>query len=213
MKSALTLLFLLLLAAPQAWGLCETNAMVRVVYQNATPGLAEDSLETAPKTLYRLGTKFGRLEQATRIGVETHGLRITNVPDSWIIDTITETGRYSYDASGSLHFRAPVFPAYEDAEFLSTLEFGCELAFMIEHSTEPPIEAEITEKKLLNYTVRNGRYRVHLAVLEESRRPVGVGLFEGEEMLQYIRYVDYRHLPFNPGLFYPPADMKIEVVD
>jgi hypothetical protein len=212
MKTALTLL-LLLLATPLAWGLCETNAMVRIVYQDATPGLSQESLETAPKTLYRLGTKFGRLEQATRIGVETHGLRITNVPDSWIIDTITETGRYTYDPTGSLHFRAPVFPAHRDVEFLRTLEFGCELAFMIEHSTEPPIEAEITEKKLLNYTVRNGRYRIHLAVLAETRRPVGVGLFEGEEMLQYIRYVDYRYLPFNPGLFYPPPDMKIEVLD
>ena len=213
MKTAVAILLLLLLAAPHARGLCETNGMVRIIYQNATPGLPENSLETVPKTLYRLGAKFGRLEQATRIGVETHGLLITNIPDRWKIDTITETGEYSYDASGTLRFRAPVFPEHEEEPFLRALEFGCELAFMVEHATEPPVEAEISEQPLLNYTVKNGRYRIHLAVLKETRRPIAAGLFEGDEMIHYIRYVDYRRLPFNPGLFYPPSDMKIEVVE
>jgi hypothetical protein len=211
-RISVVLIVLLLVAAP-SWGQCAPDRMVKIIYQNATPGLAEDSLETVPRTLYRLGTDFGRLERATRIGVETYGLLITNVPDRWKVDTITNTGMYYYDESAANRFTAPVYPDLAEVEFLRPLEFGCELEFMRQHATEPPVEAEISGRKLRNYTVKNGRYRLNLAVSQKTGLPLALGLFNGKEMIHYMRYVEYRILPFRPSLFYPPPDMEIVVVE
>src|SRR5262245_48774168 len=136
MRTIRTLLFSLL-CPNLIWAGCAPEKMIRVVFRDATPGLDSNSFSAKPKTLYRLGTRYGRLEEALDSENHIQGLMIANEPDLWMINLVTKSGQHIMDTGEPYYFHAPVFGAPDAPELLKSFEFGCELAYMKEKSVSP----------------------------------------------------------------------------
>jgi len=207
----LTLLLPLCAGAPSR-AECAPRGLVKIAYRDATPTIPQDSFAAQPKVLYRMGTQYGLVQEATDPENLTKRLIVVNEPDTWRINMLTKKGVYKYDRSEPLRFEAPVFDGPDHPEFLRSMEFGCELAFMKEHVSEPPKKVTVAEHELLSYQLEQGRYRIMLAVNPGNQRPFALGYFVDGEMVQYLRYLVYQdNLPANTRVFWPPAEIEITV--
>ncbi len=63
MKLLVALCLLFPASAPALAG-CAPEKMVKIVLRDATPGVDPDSFAAKPKTIYRLGSKYTRTEEA-----------------------------------------------------------------------------------------------------------------------------------------------------
>jgi len=191
---------------------CAPSGLVKIAYRDATPTIPQDSFAAQPKVLYRLGTQYGRIDEATDPENLTKRLIVVNEPDTWRVNLLTKKGVYKYDRSEPLRFEAPIFDGPQHPEFLRSMEFGCELAFMKEHATQPPETVTVAERELLSYQLEQGRHRIMLAVIPGSERPFALGYFVDGEMVQYLRYLVYQDgLPADSRVFWPPAEIEIDV--
>src|SRR5262245_10654807 len=86
-----------LLCSNVVWAGCAPDKMIKVVFRDETPGLDSSSFAARPKTLYRLGTRYGRLEEVLDSENHRKGLMIANEPDMWMIDLVTKTGQHMVD--------------------------------------------------------------------------------------------------------------------
>ena len=119
--------------------------------------------------------------------------------------------RHVLDRGETQEFHAPVFAGLDSPRFLRFLEFGCELAYVKQQSTEPPDARTINGLKLLSYTATDGKYRINLAVDEAAGTPYALGIFKNGDLVHYVRYLEYqRDLAPEPGLFQPPEGIQIE---
>src|SRR5262245_35832646 len=77
---------------------CTPHKMVRITYANVAPGLDPRSFAAQPKTLYRLGSKYGRIEERADAVRGVHGLVVVQEPDIWTIDLMKRVGQHIVDA-------------------------------------------------------------------------------------------------------------------
>ena len=172
------------------WAGCAPEKMIRVVFRDATPGLDSNSFTAKPKTLYRLGTRYGRLEELLDSENHIQQLMIANEPDLWMINLVTKTGQHIVDSGEPYYFHAPVFGAPDAPEFLKTFEFGCELAYMKEKSVSPEA-APIETRKLESYRVSQGNLTIFLAVDSKLQKPVLAALHNGDKVVSVVKYLYY----------------------
>jgi len=90
---------------------------------------APDADVPAPHTLYRLGSRYGRLETPPNTAENTHLLFIINEPDVWVVNQVDNTGQHFVDDDEKPEFHAPILDSV-DSKFWRQLEFGCEEPFM-----------------------------------------------------------------------------------
>ena len=114
--------FLLLALALPAAADCVPHKVLKIV-------TAPDADVAEPHTLYRLGSRYGRLELPLNTADNTHLLFIVNEPDLWVVNQVDNTGRHMVDADEKGEFHAPVLEDM-DSKFWSQFEFGCEEPFM-----------------------------------------------------------------------------------
>jgi hypothetical protein len=206
------ILLLSLLLPVQARGACAPETLARIVFRDATPGIDRESFAGQPKTLYRLGDRYFRMEEAPDAEHGIHGLLITAEPDSWLINLADRSGRHIVDRSTPFVIHAQVFGGPEDPEILKSFEFGCELAYMKARGSQP-VRATIGRFTLDNYKVTEGAHMITLSIIAGSERPLFASHFKNgvaEKLYQYVQY-DLQLKP-DPHLFEPPTGIKIEEV-
>ena len=190
------------------WAGCAPEKMVKVVFRDGTPGVDADSAAAQPKTLYRYQERYARLEEADPAR-KTRRLMIANEPDLWTIDLVNKTEQHRVDSEKPSHFRSPVFGTPGSSAFLSSFEFGCELAFMKENSVTPQT-ATIESRTLDTYRVTEGDQTIYLAVDTEQQKPVIAALEHGDKQVNVVKYVAYDTIA-NPNmqLFKVPSEVKV----
>ncbi len=164
--------------------------MVRVVFRDATPGLDSNSFSAQPKTVYRLGTRYGRIEEVADSEHGIHGLMIANEPDLWMINLATKTGQHIVDSGEPYHFHVPVFGDPRASDFVKAFEFGCELAYMKDKSVVPE-PAPIETRKLDSYRVSQGEETIFLAFDSKLQKPVLAALHVGDKVVSVVKYLYY----------------------
>src|SRR5712692_8286049 len=108
---------------------CAPPRMLRIVTTVESPGLPADHFAGQPKTLYRFGNAYGRVEEVLNRQTGLHLLVIVSEPDIWVINRVNMSGQHMVDRGPSLDFRAPIVPGAK-SERWKDLEFGCEEDFM-----------------------------------------------------------------------------------
>lgn len=122
-------LLLICLALPSVAGAVSApEKMIRIVAREVSPGVAAESFRAQPKTLYRLGTRYGRVEELPNPASGLHLLAVMNEPDVWMVNRRDGTGRHIIDPDPSFHVGAPVFEWPGLPATLADLEHGCERA-------------------------------------------------------------------------------------
>ena len=133
MRMPLTLLLTIAIVSPCRAD-CVPEKMVKVVFREVTPGIDRGSFAAKPKTLYRLGSKYGRTEEALDSALKIHGLIIVDEPDVWMINLVTRTGQHIVDTGEPYHFHAPIVGGPDDPEvyYVQSPEESRELSLLPE---------------------------------------------------------------------------------
>jgi len=198
-----------LAVAVQARAACEPTKMVRVVYQDTSPGIDPQSPDAQPETLYRLGPRYARVEGAPDLQHGVRPLMVVNEPDIWMVNLVTNHGRHLIDAGSDAGFQAPVVGEPEIPRAIAEIEFGCEMEFV--KTAGKPKAVELEGQRVNQYERRIDAYRLVLSVSQKKNVPVAFTLYEGETVVFAIRYLQYETgLAPKMELFQQPAGVTYE---
>ncbi len=109
----------------------QPRTMTKLVVHLQSPDVPEDSFGAKPKTMYRAGTGYCRIEELPDEEHGIHGLMIINEPDTWMVNLLAKTAQHYIDSGPTFNSRMPIFVFGQDiksAEDLKRpafqLEFG-----------------------------------------------------------------------------------------
>ena len=199
---------LLVAIATDAAAECAPETLVKVVYREATLGIDKKSFAAQPKTVWRLGKDFGRLEEMPDPENRIHGLIVVNVRDVWMVNLYDNSGKHIVDTAETSGFVAPIVVGEELPPAVSAMEFGCEFEYMRARGVKPE-NIEIAGKKYRQYRTVEGNFVVKLIVLPDQDVPFGFALLKDGATQVYNQYMEYgTNLDPNPSLFTRPEGIK-----
>lgn len=210
MIAGLLLVTAVLAAGKEARAECAPAKMVRATIRNATPDLDPNSYDAQPKTYYRLGTRYGRLEEALNKEHGLHPLTLVNEPDMWMVNLLNKKGRHKLDKEAPQHFHVPILWVPGGPEFLKGFELGCELEYVKAKSgAAPPKPEQLDGHTYDAYTATSGEHKIVLLVDPATGKPFSATSLQSGRVLIHVRYVDYAvGLEPDLSLFVPPKDVR-----
>jgi hypothetical protein len=194
------------LALPSAAGaICAPEKLMRIVTHDVTPSVALESFLRKPKTLYRMGTKYGRVEEPSNPRTGIHLLVVVNEPDVWMVNLRDRTGRHIVDPGPTFNFRAPVFEKEGMPPLLETLELGCERAFLKANGAKLGSSDTVRGRRCALHSVELGDFRVALCLDTATEKPMRASVYERNLLLFAMEYDTYQDdLAPDPTLFAQP---------
>jgi hypothetical protein len=189
MKSMLAFL-VALLVMPVVLAECSPEKMLKVVIRNATPDIDPESFAARPKTLFRFGAHYARIEEEPNPVTGIHGLIVVNRRDTWMTDLASKSGQHIVDSAESYDFHAPIAGGPGEPESVLEMEFGCEIRYMRDRGVEPkPIS--IAGLDLSGFTTNVDKYVFRLLTIPEHDVPFAFALYEDNKLIYYLRYDEY----------------------
>jgi hypothetical protein len=182
--------------------------MTKVVVQLQSPQIPADSFAAKPKTMYRAGSRYCRVEEEPDAKNGIHGLMVINEPDFWITNLMTKTARHGVDPGPTFNCHLPLFEDDPDKEAVG-LEFGLEMEFFKAKGASPHEGAVLQSKKTTQYQIEIGSSKLALFTYGTPEIPLAVGRVRGDKGEIYW-YSGYGQVPFDVKLFAKPEGMKIE---
>jgi hypothetical protein len=128
MRFLLSGLTVLALVQPLSAVECAPTRLLRIVTRVEGQGVETGTFAALPKTVFRLGSKYARVEEAPDTRNNIHQLIVVNEPDSWIVNVADRSGQHVVD-EGPPKVHLPLFAptAFDNAipEPLAKIEIGC----------------------------------------------------------------------------------------
>lgn len=182
--------------------------MIRLVTRDVSPDVPRGSFGAKPKTLYRVGEKYGRLEEEADPEGGIHGLIVVSEPRVWMVNLADMTGQRVTDPGPSFVFRAPIIPQATRGPPPPMLEFGMEYEFMKAHGAKPKVLV-VGGKRQEALVARVDGYVITLAGDRAAERPSRVKVEQKGKTLIELDYLEYgRDLAPRMELFVPPAGVR-----
>lgn len=215
---ALVAALILSIAAPAAWGAeasgpalpSPQDEMIKIVYRSTRPGLPPEHTDAKPKTLYRVGERWGRIEHPENPVL--HPLVIVASPDVWFIDLRKKAARHSLDPGPRFAFRAPLVQGLREGmprEILD-LEFGRELEFMETRGATKERKKTPEGQELDVYQATVGDLNVVISTLPDTRDVRSALIYRDKTIFEAFLYDAYqRGLPADPALFQLPEGIQV----
>lgn len=196
-------------AATPAPGAAPEGRMTRVVFRDVSRGLARDSFAAKPKTLYRLGEKYGRIEEEPDPARGIHGLIVVAEPLVWMVNLASMTGQRIVDPGPTFVFHASILgPAPEGAK-APEIELGLEYEFLRAHGAKRK-ELVVGGRKLESLVATVDGHAITLQGLPGADRPVRLKIERKGKTLIELEYLEYqRDLAPRMELFAPPAGVQL----
>jgi hypothetical protein len=190
----------------------QPDKQIRIVVQNSSPGIPERSFAGKPKTIYRLGVRFARIEEDVNPETKLHLIIFTKAPDTWMVDLTNNSGRHMVDPSPVSKVVFPIFsksnmPDSFPQEF-AKLEYGKESEFFASYRT--PFEAmKITNENMVKQTLIMEGWTLMLIRQNEKSNPRFLILIHDGSVFMSFDYLEYSYIvPPNMSIFDPPRDIK-----
>jgi hypothetical protein len=208
-----SLIVCLLTASVAAQQLPKT--MIKMVVQLQSPDVPAGSFAAKPKTMYRAGTQFCRIEEQPDPEHGIHGLTITNEPDAWMVNLETKSARHMVDPGPTFNCRMPIFAAWpsqvpdEEAKQIYALEFGYELDFFKSKGAAPHPGGIQQGQQTIAYKLQFGDSTLALFTYGTPERPLAAAWIRGDKN-EIFWYSGYGQVDFDPKLFAKPEHVKIE---
>jgi hypothetical protein len=216
-----TRVFLVCLVSAIAFGQDNSNqmppaTMTKLVVRLQSPDASESSFAAQPKTMYRAGTRYCRIEELPDTEHGIHGLVIINEPDTWLVNLLAKTGQHQLDPGPTFNCRLPIFVSGEDVKSavnthneLMELEFGRELAYFEEKGATSGPGPTLQDKVTKAHTIGIGDSQLFLFTSGMPEKPVAVARQHGSKREVYW-YGTFDEVPFDAKLFAKPEGVKIE---
>lgn len=191
------------------------DEMVKVVFRSRMPGIPAEHTDAKPKTLYRVGERWGRLEHPDNPVL--HPLVIVASPDVWFVDLRKKIARHSLDPGPHYAFRAPIVervaPDFPPA--LLDFEFGRELEFMEAHGAKPHRTKEQrtkgkSEPALDVYEIEIDGVNIAVSAIPDTKKVHSVLMYRDKKtVIAAYLYDEYLRGPAEPALFALPAGIQV----
>lgn len=211
MKRTLFSLTALLAVVTTSDGQLSNDKMMKIVTRDTSPDLPDGAFARKPKTMYRMGSTLGRIEEAPDPANGLHELIVVNEPKLWMINLEDQAGRLTVDPGPTYVFRASIIPHDEKGlkPPLEEFEFGREYQFLREHKAAVA-EESIEGKSYDAWSVTIEGYRIKLLSARGSEQPAKVVVSSGEGIVCQYEYDEYEsNLPPRMSLFEPPQNVRI----
>jgi hypothetical protein len=209
------LLWICLLSAAVS-GQSSPEKMTKLVVRLQRPDVPESSFAAQPKTMYRAGSRYCRIEELPDPEHGIHGLAVINEPDFWMVNRLDKTARHGVDRGPTFNCSLPMFVDDKDAKSaadtsnpLKGLEFGLELAYFKGKGAASAPGPALRGKATNAYTVKIGDSQLLLFTNGTPERPVAV-VRERKTMREVFWYESYDEVAFDAKLFAKPEGVKIE---
>jgi hypothetical protein len=202
---------IIFLSAPLHASDCAPKKTLKIVTADASPAPSQGGFASQPKTLYRQGVRYARIEEAPDPEHKIHGLLIVAAPDSWIVNLADHSARHVIDPDPKPVVRIPAFLAPDESfpKELSALELGCEDAFFSGYKS-PVTELKRDGSTLYKQAVGLGGWTVVLLRRSKGGIPDTLFLFHGDEIHSVLKYISYDTLDKpDPQLFQKPDGLTI----
>jgi hypothetical protein len=188
-----------------------------MVVQLQSPDVPASSFAAKPKTMFRAGTQFCRIEEEPDAEQGIHGLMIVDEPDAWMINLATMTAQHIVDPGPTFNCRLQIFGGElrdlpeDEGKQIAGLEFGFELEFFKSKGATPQQGMVLQTKQTVLYKLQFGDSTVALFTYGAPERPLAVA-WKHRGKNEIFWYSGYGEMDFDPKLFAKPEHVKIEEV-
>jgi hypothetical protein len=175
----------------------------------------QNSFARKPKTIYRAGSTYCRVEEAPNPKDNIHGLLIVNEPNAWIVNLATKTARHTVDPGPTFNCHLPIFSgpisnASDTVDYTKLgLEFGYELEYFKKMGAVRQDPGPVLQKQqTVAYFLDMGGTRFALFTYGPNESPLLVGHTVGNKG-EMFWYSGYGQVPFDPKFFAKPEGVTI----
>ncbi len=183
------------------------DSMTKMVVRLMGPGIKPNSFSALPKTIYRAGPHYARMEDPPDARQQIQKLMIIAEPHAYSINLIDKKGTHAVDQGNVNDLHLPVvlpFDPKHQLGKLDRLEFGDEEDFFKDAGATPEsgptINAKPTDALRLKLPVGSAL----LVLRAGTHEPVFLSWQMKEGTYKY-EYIEYEDMPFDPSLFTKPA--------
>ena len=194
------------LIVPAAWA--DNSKMTHIVFRIVDPNTPEGHFALAPKELWRLGSRYMRMEEPPDPDRGIHGLVIVDEPNVFLINRYNNRGQHIVDPGPTFEVHMPIFPFPQDSE-ISKLEFGHEWEFFSQRKAQKMPNVKDGDKRYKSYLLEIEGVSLILFTDEATGQPAQLSL-QSEKAAYMIRYETYETgLEPDMNLFKVPVGVKI----
>lgn len=182
--------------------------MTKIVVRLSGPHIKTGSIAAMPKTIYRAGPHYARIEDPpdSRQGIQK--LTIIAEPDAYSVNLIDKKGTHAIDQGGSDDIHLPVvFDPTRKLTALNRLEFGEEFSFFQAHGATKITGPIINSKPTDAYQLKTSEGTATLVVRGGTHTPVLLSWQTKDGTYRY-EYITYQQMPFDPALFAKPKGIR-----
>jgi len=182
--------------------------MTKIVVRLSGPHIKVGSIAAMPKTIYRAGPHYARIEDPpdSRQGIQK--LTIIAEPDAYSVNLIDKKGTHAIDQGGSDDIHLPVvFDPTRKLTALNRLEFGEEFSFFQSHEATKITGPIINSKPTDAYQLKTAEGTATLVVRGGTHIPVLLSWQTKDGTYRY-EYITYQQMPFDPALFAKPKGIR-----
>ena len=193
--------------------------MTKIVHRDISTNHLLSSFAAQPRTLYRMGEKYNRSEEAPDPVLGIHGLIIINEPDAWMINLMDKTGTHMVDGGPTYVVHdCIVSPRNKSqaelqafkASSISGFEFGKEMEFLKKHKAKKSGSLSIDGVSCDRYELPIDGYLIELFAKNGTEIPYQLKISKEQSQISYLQYDTYRtDLQPDLSLFKPPAGIEI----
>lgn len=190
------------------------ESMTKMVVRLMGPGIRPKSFPALPKTIYRAGPQYARIEDPPDARQQIHKLTIITEPDAYSVNLIDRKGTHAV-AQGSAHnLRLPVVLPFDPKHQLGKLdglEFGEEEGFFKDAGATPESGPIVNAKPTDALRLKIPTGSALLVLRGGTHEPVFLSWQTKEGIYKY-EYIEYKDLPFDPKLFTKPAGITYKEI-
>jgi len=189
------------------------KAMRKIVVQLDGPDIPQDAFVRKPKTMYRAGSRFCRIEEALDTARNLQQLVVVNEPDFWIVNLADKKGNHVVDSGPTFNCHLPIFSGPPQGSSDTTnyaelgLEFGFELEFFKKMGATPHPGPVLQTKETTAYVLNFGDTRLALFTYGPDQNPLLLGRTYKDHG-ELFWYSGYGTLAFDPKLFAKPEGIS-----
>ncbi len=189
------------------------ETMTKMVVRLMGPGIKPGSFSALPKTIYRAGEQYARIEDPPDARQRIEKLTIIVGVDAYSVNLIDRKGTHAI-AQGSHNLYLPIVlpldPRHKLGK-LDSIEFGSEYDFFqaagATHVTGPVINAKPTD----GYELKTPSGVATLVTRGGTETPVTLSWQTSDGTYKY-EYITYEDVPFDAGLFAKPSGIQLKEI-
>lgn len=186
--------------------------MTKMSVRLSGPGIKPKSHSALPRTIYRAGPHYARIEDPPDSRQKIEKVTIIAEPDAYSFNLFDKTGTHAIDQGGANDLHLPIVLPFDPKHELPTLdrlEFGSEFEFFEQAGATkeagPIINAQPTDA----YVFKIPTGAATLVVKPGTETPIKLSWQMRDGTYTY-EYISYQDVPFDPQLFAKPAGVKLK---